>query len=64
MRDKNRCEPFCNELAQIWKINFPDWRFGQLMYNFLSTYGDPFFWEEDKFLENLKDFTEKNSKWG
>ena len=46
MRNTNRIRPFCNELATIWETNFPDWRFGQLMMNFLgevSTKIDPFF---------------------
>ncbi len=27
MRDPNRIDKFCNELAAIWKSNAPDWRF-------------------------------------
>ena len=43
MRDVNRIVPFMETLAQIWKDNLPDWRFGQLMYNFIADYGDPFY---------------------
>ena len=32
MRDINRIEPFCKELAQLWK-KYPDLRFGQIMSN-------------------------------
>lgn len=57
MRDPNRIDNFLNELGKVWKDRVPDWRFGQLMFNFLSQIDeDPFFWEEDKFLEKLKNF--------
>lgn len=57
MRDINRIDTFCAEIAKIWKENFPDWRFGQFIFNFLSWYGkDPFFLEEDKLLEQIKLF--------
>lgn len=57
MRDINRIDTFCAEIAKLWKENFPDWRFGQFIFNFLSWYGkDPFFLEEDKFLEQIKLF--------
>lgn len=54
MRDINRIETFLNEVGDIWKNRFPDWRFGQLMYNFISCYGDPFYLEEDEFLVAFK----------
>ena len=42
MRDIGRIIPFCGKLANAW-MNFPDWRFGQFIMNFLSWYGrDPF----------------------
>ena len=57
MRDINRIDTFCAEIAKLWKENFPDWRFGQFIFNFLSWYGkDPFFLEEDKLLEQIKLF--------
>ena len=56
MRDTNRIAPFLEEVGTIWKEEAPDWRFGQLMYNFLSQYGDPFYWEEDRFLEKLNEY--------
>jgi hypothetical protein len=37
MRDPNRIDRICNELAKLWKQN-PDWRFGQLIENL---YGCP-----------------------
>ena len=50
MRPIERIEPFLKELGDIWKERFPDWRFGQLIYNFISEKGDPFFWEDEEFL--------------
>lgn len=56
MRDPKRIDKFCNELATIWK-EVPDWRFGQLMVNVLSTCNrDPFFYEEDEMMELFKDY--------
>ena len=57
MRDPNRIDEFCQELAAIWKENVPDWRFGQLICNvFGSMKIDPFFPEEDKMLEVFKEY--------
>ena len=50
MRDVKRIEPFMNEMADIWKESFPDWRFGQLMFNFFSALGDPFYYEEEELM--------------
>ncbi len=54
MRDINRIDPFLNEIGELWQEKVPDWRFGQLMYNFFSVLGDPFYYEEDEFLEAFK----------
>lgn len=53
MRPIERIEPFLKELGDIWKERFPDWRFGQLIYNFISENGDPFSWEDEEFLARL-----------
>lgn len=56
MRDKNRIKPFLKILEQCWN-EAPDWRFGQLMMNFLGQLPrDPFFYEEDEMEEELKKF--------
>ena len=60
MRDINRIEPFLKEVGEIWKERFPDWRFGQLMYNFICETGDPFYWEEEEFLEKLEKYCKKD----
>ena len=60
MRDPNRFYNFYSELTEIHKRSFPDWRFGQLMMNFLgwvqSNKCDPFFPEEDRMIEYLKEY--------
>lgn len=59
MRDPQRIDKFMDELGDLWKIKVPDWRFGQLMYNFMCAKGDPFYWEEDEFLEKFKKYLEE-----
>ena len=65
MRDINRIDKFASEMSEVWKKSFPDWRFGQFILNFLNEacdkHGDPFFWEEDRFLEYLHEFAESFS---
>ena len=57
MRDVKRLDSFYDKMKEIHKEKFPDWRFGQLMINFLRWYGrDPFYLEEDKFLERFEEF--------
>lgn len=53
MRPKTRMKPFLKKLQEYWEI-VPDWRFGQLMFNFLNSQAtDCFFWEEDEFLDKI-----------
>ncbi len=54
MRDAERIEPFMREMGELWKEKVPDWRFGQLMFNFFSALGDPFYYEEDELLEAFR----------
>lgn len=57
MRKVERIDEFCQELAKIWKENCPDWRFGQLMVNVLSSIPkDPFFPEEEEMLEYFRNY--------
>ena len=59
MRDKNRLYGFYGQLCDIHRENFPDWRFGQFMVNFLgwlSQRRDAFFPEEDEMVVYLKQF--------
>lgn len=52
MRDPKRIREFCNQLAEIWETQCPDWRFGQLVENVyrLNAIPMPFFVEDDKML--------------
>ena len=60
MRDINRIDKFCNELAEIWKTNCPDWRFGQFIGNVLSDYDvSTFYMEDDEMIQRFRDFFEK-----
>ena len=57
MRDPNRLDNFYEQMKQIHKENFPDWRFGQFITNFLAWYGrDPFYLEEGRFIEKLNEY--------
>lgn len=53
MRDPNRIEYFCTELAELWS-NWPDLRFGQIMYNIAKyvqfEHGKDIFYMEDEEL--------------
>lgn len=61
MRDINRIDPFLKEVGKIWKKNFPDWRFMQLISNMQSYFGqDLFYIEEDEFLNLLKKYVEEH----
>lgn len=65
MRDPNRLYGFYDELRNIHIEKFPDWRFGQFCVNFfswvMSEKGyDPFFPEEDKMIEYLREFAQNN----
>jgi len=53
MRDVKRIKPFLEEVEKLWEKH-QDLRFGQMMYNLMAEFGDPFYWEEDKFLEKFK----------
>jgi len=61
MRDVKRLDEFYDELKNIHKKSFGQWRFGQLIFNFISECGDPFYWEEDKFIEEIKKYANKCS---
>lgn len=66
MRDANRLTPFYETLKEIHMSTFPDFRFGQFMCNFLGWVqvykGDPFFPEEDKMLQYLKEYQKEHTK--
>lgn len=53
MRDPKRIRKFCNQLADIWESQCPDWRFGQLVENVrrANNISDPFFVEDKEMME-------------
>lgn len=60
MRDPKRIDEFCDELKKMWH-RVPDWRFGQLMSNFLGdvyykTKYDIWFIEEPEMLKFVKKY--------
>ena len=57
MRDPKRIYKFCNELAEIWTTQCPDWRFGQLIENVLRVDGRlPFFIEDNDMMEMIRNY--------
>lgn len=66
MRDPNRIQKFCNELANIWRM-VPDWRFGQLISNVIGdwqgkTHRDIFFPEDDEMIQIFRDYFEQTKE--
>lgn len=64
MRDINRLDKFYDELKEIYKKHFPDWRFGQMIVNVLAdwqakTKRDVFFPEEDEMIQIFRDYVNK-----
>lgn len=59
MRNPKRIDEFCDALKEMWH-RAPDWRFGQLMSNFLGEVytksgKDIWFIEEPEMLEYVKE---------
>lgn len=57
MRDPRRCIEVMRTIQSHWENTCPDWRFMQLMSNFMSWLGyDPFYMEDDQFVEKFEEF--------
>lgn len=61
MRDANRLDYFYETLKGYHKYYFTDWRFGQLIINFLNWHlnkykTDGFYVEENEMLKRLNEF--------
>ena len=58
MRDIKRIRKFCNELADVWESQCPDWRFSQLVLNVMNSdemdKTMPFYVEDDEMMEFIK----------
>lgn len=68
MRDPNRLDSFYEKLHEVHKKAFPDWRFGQLMSNFLGWVVvekkvDIFFPEDEKWKSWIVEYANQNSMW-
>ena len=68
MRDPKRLDKFFDEFRRIYKKEFPDWRFFQLMSNFMGWVyqekkKDPWFIEENQCLELFKEFAGEMSPY-
>ena len=55
MRDPKRLDSFYDRMKELHKT-VPDWRFGQLIYNFIRDIGDPFYIEDDKMISLLEEW--------
>lgn len=67
MRDINRLDKFYDELKEIHKKHFPDWRVGQFLVNVLAdwqakTKRDIFFPEEDEIIQIFRDYVNEVGK--
>lgn len=65
MRDVNRLYAFYDELMQIHIEKYPDWRFGQLIWNFerwlqnKKGIFDAFYIEENEMICLIREFSTK-----
>ena len=60
MRDPNRLDNFYEKFKELHKTYYPDWRFGQLIINFINWHyykykTDPFYIEENKCLDRFEE---------
>lgn len=67
MRNPKRLDKFYEELKDIHKEKFPDWRFGQLIMNWFSFYvnkyrRDIFYVEENEAIESIKEYVKDELK--
>lgn len=68
MRNPNRILKFMEKLQNYWFELFPDWRFGQLVSNFIdfvlyeTKRDDIFYIEDDEMIKLLDRFADKYSK--
>lgn len=57
MRNPERIDKFCSELAEVWKSEACDLRFIQLVKCVCSKIPkDPFYVEEDEMMEYIKNY--------
>lgn len=60
MKDVKRIREFCNELADIWESECPDWRFSQLILNVMNSdkmdNTMPFYVEDNEMMKFIKSY--------
>ena len=62
MRDPKRIRKFCDRLAAAWG-RYPDQRFGQMLFNVVSSMGiDPFYVEDDRMIEIIEKYFGKDKE--
>lgn len=60
MRNPERIAPMMNDIAYLWQENFPDWRFAQLIMNFIGWLGrDPFYLEDAELMGEFRNFIDE-----
>ncbi len=67
MRNPDRLNNFYDDMRRIHKKYFPDWRFTQLIMNFLGwNYqkykNDGWYYEENKTIDLLREYAEEMTK--
>ena len=63
MRDPRRLDDFYDRLKKVHQEKLPDWRFGQLIINFLSAYmisngTDLFYCEDAQLIKELEEYVD------
>ena len=63
MRDPKRLDDFYDRMKKIHQEKLPDWRFGQLMLNFLSMYmanneSALFYIEDKELIRKLEEYAD------
>lgn len=63
MRDINRIDKYCAQLAEMWK-RLSDWRFAQLLANYAresDNGGISFYMEDEDFFSSLAEYVDRNA---
>lgn len=61
MRDINRIDDYCVQLAQMWK-RLSDWRFTQLLANYARENGGiSFYMEDEDFFPSLAEYVDREA---
>lgn len=63
MRDPRRLDDFYDRLKKVHQEKLPDWRFGQLIVNFLSAYmrgseAGLFYCEDPQLIKELEEYVD------